>query len=139
MTRSLGSILTAMVTPFREDLSLDLDGLASLADHLLAHGSDGLVVAGTTGESPTLTDDEKMEMCRVVVDVARGRGSVIAGTGSNDTAHSVVLTQRAEEAGVDGVLLVAPYYNKPPRRGLELHFRTVAAATSLPVIIYNIP
>jgi 4-hydroxy-tetrahydrodipicolinate synthase len=139
MTRSLGSILTAMVTPFREDLSLDLDGLASLADHLLRHGSDGLVVAGTTGESPTLTDDEKIEMCRVVVDTARGRGSVIAGTGSNDTQHSVVLTRRAEAAGVDGVLLVTPYYNKPPRRGLELHFRTVAAATSLPVIIYNIP
>ena len=139
MTRSLGSILTAMVTPFREDLSLDLDGLASLADHLLRHGSDGLVVAGTTGESPTLTDDEKSEMCRVVVDTARGRGSVIAGTGSNDTQHSVVLTRRAEAAGVDGVLLVTPYYNKPPRRGLELHFRTVAAATSLPVIIYNIP
>jgi 4-hydroxy-tetrahydrodipicolinate synthase len=139
MTRSLGSILTAMVTPFREDLSLDLDGLASLADHLLRHGSDGLVVAGTTGESPTLTDDEKMEMCRAVVDVAHGRGTVIAGTGSNDTVHSVELTRRAEEVGVDGVLLVAPYYNKPPRRGLELHFRTVAAATSLPVIIYNIP
>ena len=84
MTCSLGSILTAMVTPFREDLSLDLDGLASLTGHLLAHGSDGVVVAGTTGESPTLTDDEKIEMCRVVVDVARGRGSVIAGTGSND-------------------------------------------------------
>jgi 4-hydroxy-tetrahydrodipicolinate synthase len=128
-----------MVTPFRDDLSLDEDGLARLAASLLEHGSDGLVVAGTTGESPTLTDDEKVEMYRLVVDVARGRGSVIAGTGSNDTRHSVHLTRRAEQAGVDAVLVVTPYYNKPPLRGLELHFRSIAAATTLPVIIYNIP
>jgi 4-hydroxy-tetrahydrodipicolinate synthase len=139
MTRGLGSILTAMVTPFREDLSLDADSLTGLAAYLLEHGSDGLVVAGTTGESPTLTDDEKVEMYRLAVDVARGRGSVIAGTGSNDTSHSISLTRRAEQAGVDAVLVVTPYYNKPPRRGLELHFRAIAAATTLPVIIYNIP
>ena len=139
MTLSLGSILTAMVTPFRDDLSLDVEGLTRLAVHLLEHGSDGLVVAGTTGESPTLTDDEKIEMVRLVVDAARGRGSVIAGTGSNDTQHSIKLTRRAEQAGADAVLLVTPYYNKPPRRGLELHFRAIAAVTTLPVIIYNIP
>jgi 4-hydroxy-tetrahydrodipicolinate synthase len=139
MRESLGTILTAMVTPFDADLSLDEAALAALADHLLDHGSDGLVVAGTTGESPTLTDDEKERMFRCVVEVARGRGSVIAGTGSNDTAHSVHLTRRAEAAGVDAVLVVTPYYNKPPRAGLLAHFRAVAAATSLPLIIYNIP
>jgi 4-hydroxy-tetrahydrodipicolinate synthase len=139
MTAELGSILTAMVTPFKDDLSLDLDGLVALASHLLDHGSDGLVVAGTTGESPTLTDAEKVEMFRAVADAARGRGSVIAGTGSNDTAHSVRLTQQAERAGADAVLVVTPYYNKPPSRGLRLHFRAVAEATSLPVIVYNIP
>jgi len=139
MTDSLGTILTAMVTPFADDLSLDEAALESLADHLLASGSDGLVVAGTTGESATLSDDEKERVFRSVVGVARGRGTVVAGTGSNDTAHSVELTRRAERAGVDAVLVVTPYYNKPPARGLLLHFRTVAAATSLPVIVYNIP
>jgi 4-hydroxy-tetrahydrodipicolinate synthase len=139
MTDSLGTILTAMVTPFTADLSLDEDALAGMAEHLLANGSDGLVVAGTTGESPTLSDVEKERMFRAVVEVARGRGTVVAGTGSNDTAHSVELTRRAEKAGADAVLLVTPYYNKPPVRGLVLHFRTIAAATSLPVIVYNIP
>jgi 4-hydroxy-tetrahydrodipicolinate synthase len=139
MKVDLGSILTAMVTPFAEDLRVDYEGLVALADHLLAHGSDGLVVAGTTGESPTLTDDEKVEMYRAVVATAGGRAPVIAGTGSNDTEHSVQLTRKAERSGADAVLLVTPYYNKPPARGLLLHFRTIAAATSLPVIIYNIP
>jgi 4-hydroxy-tetrahydrodipicolinate synthase len=128
-----------MVTPFTAGLELDEPGLAALAEHLLANGSDGLVVAGTTGESPTLNDDEKERMFRTVVEAAAGRAVVVAGTGSNDTAHSVELTRRAENAGVDAVLLVTPYYNKPPARGLLLHFRTIAAATSLPVIIYNIP
>lgn len=139
MRESLGTVITAMVTPFRPDLSLDEAALADLADHLLAHGSDGLVVAGTTGESPTLSDDEKERMFRCVVEVAHGRGPVVAGTGSNDTAHTIRLTERAQAAGVDAVLIVTPYYNKPPRRGLLRHFQSVAAATSLPVIIYNIP
>jgi len=139
MKVDLGPIITAMVTPFAEDLSVDYDGLVALAAHLLAHGSNGLVVAGTTGESPTLTDDEKVEMFRAVVAAVDGRAPVIAGTGSNDTEHSVQLTRKAERSGADAVLLVTPYYNKPPARGLLLHFRTIAAATSLPVIIYNIP
>jgi 4-hydroxy-tetrahydrodipicolinate synthase len=136
---SFGDILTAMVTPFTLDLQVDHVAFVRLADHLLTNGSDGLVVAGTTGESPTLTDDEKVTLFRHAVDVARGRGPVIAGTGTNDTAHSVSLTRRAEDAGVDGVLVVTPYYNKPPERGLRAHFAAIAAATNLPVIVYNIP
>jgi 4-hydroxy-tetrahydrodipicolinate synthase len=128
-----------MVTPFTADGSVDHDRLAALAEFLLAHGSDGLVVAGTTGESPTLSDDEKLAMFRTVVESAAGRAPVLAGTGSNDTAHSVRLTRAAESCGVDGVLAVVPYYNKPPERGVLAHFRAVAAATSLPVVVYNIP
>lgn len=139
MTHSLGTILTAMVTPFGADDAVDHAKLAELADHLLANGSDGLVVAGTTGESPTLSDDEKLEMFRTVVSAVGDRCAVVAGTGSNDTRHSVELTQAAEACGVDAVLAVVPYYNKPPERGILEHFRTVAAATSLPVIVYNIP
>ena len=139
MKRSLGTVLTAMVTPFTADLQVDHATLAGLADHLLSSGSDGIVVAGTTGESPTLSDDEKTAMVRTVVEVARGRGTVVAATGSNDTEHSVSLTKRAEDAGADAVLVVTPYYNKPPERGLLAHFRAVAAATTLPVILYNIP
>jgi len=139
MNPNLGSIVTAMVTPFDATLRVDYDRLASLADDLVSHGSDGLVVAGTTGESPTLTDDEKIELLRVVLGTVKGRALVVAGTGSNDTEHSVALTKRAEAAGAQAVLLVTPYYNKPPARGLLLHFQTIAAATSLPVIIYNIP
>jgi 4-hydroxy-tetrahydrodipicolinate synthase len=139
MKGNLGTIITAMVTPFDATLAVDHDRLAGLASELLAAGSDGLVVAGTTGESPTLSDDEKVAMFHTVVDAVGGRGTVIAGTGSNDTRHSVALTRRAEAAGVDAVLVVVPYYNKPPERGLLAHFRAVAAATSLPVVVYNIP
>jgi 4-hydroxy-tetrahydrodipicolinate synthase len=139
MKPSLGTVLTAVVTPFTPDLQVDHAALAGLADHLLESGSDGIVVAGTTGESPTLNDDEKTAMVRTVVEVARGRGTVVAATGSNDTEHSVTLTKRAEDAGCDAVLVVTPYYNKPPERGLLAHFRAVAAATTLPVIVYNIP
>jgi 4-hydroxy-tetrahydrodipicolinate synthase len=139
MKESLGTILTAMVTPFGGDLEVDFEGLERLANHLLAHGSDGLVVAGTTGESPTLSDDEKVEMFAAAVAIVAGRGKVVAGTGSNDTQHSIELTRRAEQAGVDGALVVVPYYSKPPERGLVSHFRAIAAATSLPLIIYNIP
>jgi 4-hydroxy-tetrahydrodipicolinate synthase len=136
---SFGDILTAMVTPFTLDLQVDQIAFAQLIDHLLSSGSDGLVVAGTTGESPTLTDDEKVDLFRQAVEIADGRGPVIANTGTNDTARSVALTRRAEDAGVDGVLVVTPYYNRPPERGLRAHFTAVAAATNLPVIIYNIP
>ncbi len=136
---SLGDILTAMVTALNEDGSVNYEGTAELAEYLIEHGSDGLVVSGTTGESPTLTDEAKLELFRVVVDAAAGRATVIAGTGSNDTAHSVELTRRAGEIGVDGVLAVTPYYNKPPAAGVIAHFQAVAAAAELPVILYNIP
>jgi 4-hydroxy-tetrahydrodipicolinate synthase len=139
VTETLGTILTAMVTPFDGDLAVDHARLAELAAHLLDNGSDGLVVAGTTGESPTLSDAEKLAMFRTVVDAVGDRAAVVAGTGSNDTAHSVALTRAAEGCGVHAVLVVTPYYNKPPERGLIAHFRAVAAATSLPVIVYNIP
>jgi len=136
---SFGDIVTAMVTPFTAEMQVDYLAFARLADHLLANGSDGLLVAGTTCESPTLSDDEKVSLFRHAVEVAAGRGAVIAGTGSNDTGHSVDLTRRAEDAGVDAVLVVTPYYNKPPARGLRAHFAAVAGATTLPVIVYNIP
>jgi len=139
MTDSLGTILTAMVTPFDAHLAVDHGKLAELAEYLIANGSDGLVVAGTTGESPTLTDDEKASMFRTVVEAVGGRAVVVAGSGSNDTAHSVELTRTAENCGVDAVLVVTPYYNKPPERGLLAHFRAVASATSLPLVVYNIP
>ena len=139
MRDTLGTILTAMVTPFDAQLAVDYERLAALAEYLLDHGSDGIVVAGTTGESPTLSDAEKTAMFRTVVEAVGERAPVVAGTGSNDTAHSVALTRAAEECGVDAVLVVTPYYNKPPDRGIVAHFRAVAAATSLPVIVYNSP
>jgi 4-hydroxy-tetrahydrodipicolinate synthase len=139
MAGRFGSVITAMVTPFKEDGALDDARAADLAVWLLDHGSDGLVVAGSTGEAATMTDDEKVRLWRAVVEAVDRRGPVIAGTGTYDTAHSIHLTKQAEWAGVDGILLVAPYYNKPPQRGLEAHFATVAGATSLPVLVYNIP
>jgi len=139
MTDSLGTILTAIVTPFDAGLAVEHGRLAELAEYLVENGSDGLVVAGTTGESPTLADDEKTAMFRTVVEAVGDRVPVIANTGSNDTAHSVELTRAAEKCGVDAVLAVTPYYNKPPERGLLAHFRAVAAATSLPLVVYNIP
>jgi 4-hydroxy-tetrahydrodipicolinate synthase len=134
-----GSVITAMVTPFTEDGSFDRDRAGEVVRWLLDHGSDALVVAGTTGEGATLTDQEKVELWRVAVEAAEARGAIIAGTGTYDTAHSVHLTEEAERAGVDAVLVVAPYYNKPPQAGLYEHFTTVARATSLPMILYNIP
>jgi len=139
MTDSLGTILTAMVTPFDADLRVDHRRLADLARFLIANGSDGLVVAGTTGESPTLTDDEKIAMAKTVLEAVGDRRPVVVGTGSNDTAHSIRLTQLAERAGAHAALVVTPYYNKPPERGIIEHFRAVAGETSLPIIIYNIP
>lgn len=135
----LGAILTAMVTPFDADGAVREDSTRRLARHLVSHGSDGLVVAGTTGESPTLDDAEKLKLFETVVDEVGDSATVVAGTGSNDTAHSVHLTRQAAERGVDAVLVVTPYYNKPNRRGLVEHFKAVAAATDLPVLLYNIP
>lgn len=139
MAGRFGAVVTAMVTPFREDHSLDLDGARELASQLLDHGSDALVVAGSTGESPTLTHREKLELFRAVAEVAKGRGKVICGTGTYNTAETVELSREAEEAGADGLLLVTPYYNKPPQRGLLEHFNLVAAAVSIPIVAYNIP
>lgn len=134
-----GAVLTAMVTPFDQNLQVNYQGAQELAVRLLESGSNGVVVAGTTGESPTLTKKEKLELFRAVVEAVGGRGTVIAGTGSYDTAESVELTKEAEKTGVDGIMIVAPYYNKPSQEGLYQHFRAIAAGTALPVIIYNIP
>jgi 4-hydroxy-tetrahydrodipicolinate synthase len=134
----LGTLITAMVTPFREDGAVDYDRAAELAEKLTAEGSDGLLVTGTTGESPTLTKEEKLQLYRVVKQAA-GQVPVLAGTGSNNTALSVELTRAASATGVDGILLVGPYYNKPSAEGLYQHFRACAQATELPVVIYNVP
>jgi 4-hydroxy-tetrahydrodipicolinate synthase len=134
-----GAILTAMATPFDADLELNEEATRRLVRHLVEHGSDGVVVAGTTGESATLTDAEKLRLVEIAMEEVGGSATVIAGTGSNDTAHSVHLTREATERGVDAVLVVTPYYNKPNRRGLKAHFEAVAAATSKPVFVYNIP
>ena len=135
----LGEVLTAIVTPFGRDGSVDFQRFRELAEHLLDRGSDGLVVAGTTGEGPTVTDDERLELFRVAVDTLRGRGTVIANTGTYSTAHSVHLTREAHDIGVDGFLIVTPYYNKPPERGIVEHFRAVADASDRPIVVYNIP
>src|SRR6266550_6544544 len=121
-----GSVLTAMVTPFRDDYSLDVGGAQELASYLLENGTDAIVVAGSTGEAPTLTHDEKRDLFRAVVEAAQGRGKVIAGTGTYSTAESIELTRLAQAAGCDAALVVAPYYNKPPQRGLIAHFTAVA-------------
>jgi 4-hydroxy-tetrahydrodipicolinate synthase len=133
-----GRVLTAMATPFREDGELDLAGAERLAAHLLDNGSDALVVAGTTGESPTLTNEEKAELFAATVGVA-GSERVVAGTSTYSTAESLELTRLAEKAGVGALLLVTPYYNKPPQEGLIAHFTAIAQATELPCLLYNIP
>jgi 4-hydroxy-tetrahydrodipicolinate synthase len=139
MSGRFGAVLTAMATPFHEDGSLDLDGAQTLARHLLDHGTDTLVVAGSTGESPTLTHDEKRDLWRAVIEAARGAGKVVCGTGTYATDDTIELTAMAEELGADGALVVTPYYNKPPQRGLLAHFTKVAESSSLPLILYNIP
>jgi 4-hydroxy-tetrahydrodipicolinate synthase len=139
MAGRFGSVITAMVTPFRDDYALDLDGAQSLAAWLLENGTDGLVVSGSTGEAPTLTHPEKRDLFRAVVEVAKSKGKVICGTGTYDTAETIELTHDAERAGADAVLVVTPYYNRPPQRGLIAHFTKVADSTSLPIILYNIP
>ena len=134
-----GRMLTAMVTPFDDNLEVNYDMAVQLAEYLLKQGNDGIVVNGTTGESPTLSDAEKLEMFRTVKKAVGSRAVVIAGTGSNDTRHCIELTKQAEECGVDGIMLVVPYYSKPSQEGLYRHFKAVAAQTSLPIILYNIP
>jgi 4-hydroxy-tetrahydrodipicolinate synthase len=137
---AISGVITAMVTPFAEDGSVDVEAARRLASHLVEHGSHGLVVAGTTGESPTLSDDEKLSLFRGVLDEVGNRATVIANTGSNDTRHAIELTARACETGVHAVLVVTPYYNKPNRAGLRAHFEAVAAAAGeTPVVLYNIP
>lgn len=134
-----GRILTAMVTPFTAEGQLDLDGARKLAAYLADHGSDGLVVAGTTGESPALSHEEKIALFRAVREAVGGRAAVIAGTGTNSTAASIELSREAEALGVDGLMLVVPYYNRPSQEGLYQHFKAIAEAVSLPIILYNIP
>lgn len=137
--KDFGRVLTAMVTPLDNEGRVNLDKAKALAMHLLENGSDGLVVVGTTGESPTLTHDEKLELYAAVKEAVGDKASVIAGTGSNSTAATIELTQEAEKIGVDGAMLVAPYYNKPNQEGMYQHFRAVAEKTSLPLILYNVP
>lgn len=135
----LGTVLTAMVTPFKPDGSLDTDTAARLATRLVDAGCDGLVISGTTGESPTTTDAEKSLLLRAVVDAVGDRARIVAGVGTYDTAHSVHLAKAAAAEGAHGLLVVTPYYSRPPQSGLVAHFTTVADATDLPVILYDIP
>jgi 4-hydroxy-tetrahydrodipicolinate synthase len=137
MTGRFGAVLTAMITPFDADGALDLDMAQRVARHLVEQGNDGLVVAGTTGESPTLTDPERLDLVKAVAEAVTV--PVVAGTGTNDTPHSVMLTKQAAGLGAAGVLIVGPYYNKPPQAGLEAHFRACADATDLPVVLYDVP
>jgi 4-hydroxy-tetrahydrodipicolinate synthase len=134
-----GRVITAMVTPFKQDLSIDVDEAQRLARHLITHGSEGIVVAGSTGEGATLTDDEKITLFRAIKDVAGSDACVIAGSGTYSTEHSIHLTREAEKAGVDAVLVVTPYYNRPPQDSLLQHFRAVADSSNLPVLLYDIP
>lgn len=138
-TAPFGRMLTAMVTPFKQDGSVDLDGVAAVAAHLVEHGNDGLVVSGTTGESPTTTTEEDGRILATVVDAVGDRASIVAGVGTNSTATSVELAEQAARVGADGILLVTPYYNKPAQPGLLAHFRTVVAAAGLPTMLYDIP
>ncbi|MCW2502048.1 MAG: dihydrodipicolinate synthase [Actinomycetia bacterium] len=138
--RPFGRVLTAMVTPFTVDGALDLDGAQRLAAHLVdSGGNDGLVVNGTTGESPTLSDAEMASLFAAVTEAVGDRATVIAGAGNNDTRHSVEIARAAEKAGANGLLVVTPYYSKPPQAGLIRHFQTIAEATNLPVMLYDIP
>ena len=135
----LGEILTATVTPFKADGTVDLEAFRALARHLVDHGSDGLVVTGTTGEAPTLSDAERLALYEAAVDEVGERATVVAGTGTYSTSHSVHLTEQAHELGVDGFLVVTPYYNKPPPRGIVAHFQAIADVTDKPIVVYNIP
>ena len=134
-----GRVLTAMVTAFHDDGSVDVDGTARVAEHLVAHGNDGVVVSGTTGESPTTTTDEDGQILRAVIEAVGDRATVVAGVGTNSTTHSVALAEQAGRLGADGVLVVTPYYSKPTQDGVLAHFRAVADAAELPVMLYDIP
>ncbi|MBB6452632.1 4-hydroxy-tetrahydrodipicolinate synthase [Salirhabdus euzebyi] len=136
---NFGHVLTAMVTPFNQSGDIDFEATRGLVNYLIANGSDGLVVAGTTGESPTLTHEEKLHLFRFVVEEVNGRVPVIAGTGSNNTRASIELSKEAEAIGVDAVMLVTPFYNKPSQEGLFQHFSTIAESITLPIMLYNIP
>jgi 4-hydroxy-tetrahydrodipicolinate synthase len=135
----LGEVLTAIVTPFNADGSVNVDKFRELAAYLVDNGSDGVVVAGTTGESPTLSDDEKLELFAAALEAVGDRATVVAGTGTYDTLHSMHLTERAHDLGVDAMLVVTPYYSKPPQRAIVRHFEEIAAKTDKPVVVYNIP
>src|SRR3954471_13316917 len=138
--RPFGRLLTAMVTPFTPDGSLDVEGAAKLATYLVdEQRNDALVISGTTGESPTTTDAEKDVLLRVVLEAVGDRAKVVAGVGTNNTAHTIELAHSAEKAGAHGLLVVTPYYNKPPQAGLARHFTAVADATGLPILLYDIP
>ena len=139
VTAQLGTVLTAMVTPFKPDGSLDLDAAARLANHLIDAGCDGLVLSGTTGESPTTTDDEKLALLRTVLEAVGDRARIVAGAGSYDTAHSVHMAKACAAEGAHGLLVVTPYYSRPPQAGLLAHFTAVADATDLPNLLYDIP
>ena len=134
-----GRLLTAMVTPFKDDLSIDWAGVEKLANHLVETGHDGIVLNGTTGEAPTTSDEEKIEIIKVVKSAVAGRAKIIAGAGNNETTHSVDQAKMAAAAGVDGLLVVTPYYNKPPQAGIAAHFIAMAEATDVPVMLYDIP
>jgi len=139
LQNTFGSLITAIVTPFDIQHEVDYDRFADLCRHLADHGSDGLVVTGTTGESPTLTFEEKVNLYRSAVEAVAGKCRVIAGTGGNSTQETLRLSQEAEKAGVQGVMLVVPYYNKPTQEGLYTHFQAIAASLSIPVMLYNVP
>lgn len=128
-----------MITPFKDDLTIDWAGVENLASHLQSTGHDGIVVNGTTGEAPTTSDDEKVEIIKVVKKATGGKLKIVAGAGNNETSHSVEQAEMAEKAGADGLLVVTPYYNKPPQAGIEAHFRAIANSTELPVMMYDIP
>jgi 4-hydroxy-tetrahydrodipicolinate synthase len=135
----LGGVLTAIATPFDDGGAVDFDAFQRLAAFLVDNGSEGLVVAGTTGESPTLTDPERIDLVRAALEAVGDRATVVAGTGTNDTAHSIEMTERCHEAGAHAFLVVTPYYNKPPQRGIVAHFEAVARASDRPFVVYNIP
>lgn len=139
MSYTFGRLITAMVTPFNDQMEVDYQRVKELAEHLAATGSQSIVVAGTTGESPTLSVEEKVKLFQTVVHAVKGKAKVIAGSGSNSTKQSIDITREAEAAGVDGIMLVVPYYNKPPQDGLYLHFKQIAESTRLPVMLYNVP
>jgi 4-hydroxy-tetrahydrodipicolinate synthase len=136
---ALGTVITAIVTPFHEDGSLDEETFVALLHHLADHGSDGFVVCGTTGEAPTLSDDEHLRVIELAVQERPGDVPIIAGTGSNDTRHAVHMTERATQLGVDATLSVTPYYNRPNARGIKAHYAEIARATDKPIVLYNIP